>query len=41
MTYADANDLGLGHTMWERYMTDPAVETDPNKYVTEIYWLIA
>ena len=41
MTYAEANDLCLGDTMWERYMTDPAVEPDPSKYVTEIYWLLA
>lgn len=24
--------------MWERYLTDPAVEKDPAKFVTEIYW---
>jgi effector-binding domain-containing protein len=38
--YAAANGLELAGNMWERYLTDPAVEPDLSKHVTEIYWPI-
>lgn len=36
--YAKANGLKLADTMWERYLTDPAVEPDVNRHVTEVFW---
>lgn len=36
--YAAANRLELAGVMWERYLTDPSEEPDPNKHVTEVYW---
>jgi effector-binding domain-containing protein len=36
--YTQAHGLELAETMWERYLTDPAVEPDPSKHVTEVYW---
>ncbi|OFW57219.1 MAG: hypothetical protein A2133_06855 [Actinobacteria bacterium RBG_16_64_13] len=39
--YAKANGLDLAETMWERYLTDPAVEPDLSKHVTEVYWPLA
>lgn len=36
--YARANSLKLADKMWERYLTDPAVEPDLAKHVTEVYW---
>jgi effector-binding domain-containing protein len=39
--YAGANDLKLADMMWERYLTDPAVEPDLSKHVTEVYWPLA
>jgi len=36
--YADRNGLVLGDLMWEQYLTDPAVEPDPSRHVTEVYW---
>lgn len=36
--YAEANKLGLAKMMWERYLTDPSVEPDPQKHVTEVFW---
>ncbi len=39
--YAEANRLTLGDMMWERYLTDPAVEPDLSKHVTEVFWPLA
>ena len=39
--HAKANDLVLANTMWERYLTDPAVEPDLSKHVTEVFWPFA
>jgi AraC family transcriptional regulator len=39
--YAEANRLELAGVMWERYLTDPAGEPDPDKHVTEVYWPVA
>jgi len=39
--YAKTNGLTLSDTMWERYLTDPAVEPDLSKHVTEVYWPLA
>jgi effector-binding domain-containing protein len=36
--YAKENRLELAGTMWERYLTDPAVEPDLSKHVTELFW---
>ena len=36
--HARVNGLELADMMWERYLTDPAVEPDLNKHVTEVYW---
>ena len=41
MDYAEAEDIRLADTMWERYITDPTCEPDQSKYVTEIYWPVA
>jgi effector-binding domain-containing protein len=38
LEYAKENDLELGDLMWEKYLTDPAVEPDLSKHVTEVYW---
>jgi len=39
--YAEANGLELGKMMWERYLTDPSVEPDLSKHVTEVFWPLA
>ncbi|NLE11204.1 MAG: GyrI-like domain-containing protein [Actinobacteria bacterium] len=39
--YAQDNRLELADTMWERYLTDPAVEPDLRKHVTEVCWPLA
>jgi effector-binding domain-containing protein len=39
--HAEANGLALAELMWERYLTDPAVEPDLNKHVTEVFWPLA
>jgi effector-binding domain-containing protein len=36
--YAEARGLKLADMMWERYLTDPAVEPDLSKHVTEVFW---
>jgi effector-binding domain-containing protein len=36
--YAEARGLKLAGMMWERYLTDPAVEPDLSKHVTEVFW---
>lgn len=36
--YAEENGLELQPVMWEKYLTDPEVEPDLSKHVTEIYW---
>ncbi len=41
MAHAEANSIVLADFMWERYITDPACEPDPDKYVTEIYLPLA
>jgi effector-binding domain-containing protein len=38
--WADENGHTLEQQMWEYYLTDPNVEKDPSKWVTEIYWPI-
>jgi effector-binding domain-containing protein len=40
-SYAAANRLNLAELMWERYLTDPAVEPDLSKHVTEVFWPLA
>jgi effector-binding domain-containing protein len=41
MSHAEDQKIVLGPSMWERYVTDPSVEPDATKYVTEIYWPLA
>jgi effector-binding domain-containing protein len=36
--YAQTNGLKLADMMWERYLTDPALEPDLSRHVTEVYW---
>ncbi len=39
--HATANDVTLANTMWERYLTDPAVEPDLSRHATEVFWPLA
>ncbi len=39
--HAEANGLTLADMMWERYLTDPTVEPDLSKHVTEVFWPLA
>ena len=39
--YAQENSLKLADMMWECYLTDPAVEPDLRKHITELYWPLA
>ena len=39
--FARANGLELAGTMWERYLTDPTVEPDLDKHITEVFWPVA
>jgi effector-binding domain-containing protein len=39
--YAEVNRLELAGVMWERYLSDPVSEPDPDRHVTEVYWPVA
>lgn len=40
-SYAKEKSLDLADMMWERYLTDPSVEPDLRKHVTEVCWPLA
>lgn len=36
--YIDKKGLKVTGAVWEAYLTDPGIETDPNKYKTQVYY---
>lgn len=36
--WMEAKGVKPAGKMWEVYMTDPAIEKDPTKYVTQLFW---